>query len=232
MELLLKNRFYPITSCIGFLETDMDTATAAFLQWQEGLLPKDNTDFHLKKQAEQGSLENLLPLLLPLLSRELRKHLFVATKSNWIAYFNNKKSGTDAASVIGYLPTQINCRGLIVKAILNDPAKKRPGAIVFDMYGPQTVNYKNNIRTISLLNDSSKWEFFQQGEPFNFEETDEYNAPAMQDRFTFSMLTKYLSALGLHPFDENFYMPAAVLIEKEGPLYPGMQTFMLEDVNK
>ena len=73
------------------------------------------------------------------------------------------------------------------------------------------------------------WEFNQYRDPLPFEDTSRYTTRPIRNRFTFEMLRSYLKALGLRPFDEDFYLPPgseeAILVEKVGATYPTMQEF-------
>ncbi len=239
MNALLNNEFAPITTTIGFLETDMASATRAFWDWQQQLLQNESPSVSFEKKQVGGTLSKVLNTLLPLVSHEPCRHLFIPTNSSWVAYFNNLWQGTDPVSVISYLPTKIGCRGLLTRAIPdvqerrgNQP--KQYGAVVLDLHGPEMVNYQNTIRSISVLNDGGKWKFFEEGIPFPFEETQQYKAERIQERFTIDMLQQYLQALGLAPFNEHYYLPAgnqsAVLIEKKGELSPVVKIYSLEEV--
>jgi hypothetical protein len=52
----------------------------------------------------------------------------------------------------------------------------------------------------------------------------------VRDRFTWDMLQDYLSHLGLHAFEEAFYMPegsTAWLVEKTGTFVPAQTEYTL-----
>jgi hypothetical protein len=108
--------------------------------------------------------------------------------------------------------------------------KGRYGAVMFELYGPNQTDWLNYLRTIYAANDGGRWVFGQSGEPFPFEKLEQYQARRVRDRFTFDMLKEYLSHLGLHPFEENFYLPdgaPAWLVEKTGPVLPTYKEFTL-----
>lgn len=53
----------------------------------------------------------------------------------------------------------------------------------------------------------------------------------MKDRFPAELLDEYAAALGVRPFDEEFYLPAgsAVLVEQTGPMPSSVQELSLEE---
>ena len=225
MKLLFDDRLAPITSTIGFLEIDTGLAAAAFERWHKPLW--EQRSLRLVTREVTGELETVLLSLLPLNIVERRRYLFIPTRSRWTAYIDNGAHGTDAASAMSYLAQQIGCRGLRVTAVPNtirrheDKWQGRYGATVLEIYGPENIAYSSNcIRAISALNDGGRWSFDTVGTPLPFEDLERYTARRIKDRFTPEMLSDYLAALGLRPFEEDFYLPKgrATLIEKIGPL--------------
>jgi hypothetical protein len=239
MNLLYNNELAPITSTIGFLKTDINTASLAFLEWQQKLIAENfNNSFSLEKREIKGHLKDSLMALLPLVSHEPRRHLFVPTKSDWVAYFNNPWRGTDADGLVSYLATKIHCQALLVTAVPDSMEDKTGlpyktyGATVLEIHGPEYIDWQNTLRAISVMNDGGQWTFYNKGTPLPFEDTKRYEARRIQDRFTFEMLQEYLQALGLLPFEESFYMPSAhcaILIEKKGPLSPDVKEYTLAE---
>jgi hypothetical protein len=81
-----------------------------------------------------------------------------------------------------------------------------------------------------MMNDGGKWEFDEIGDRLPFEEAETYKAKRIRDRFPVELLARYLKHLSLDPFDEQFYCPQAVLVEKEGPSAPALKEYCLEEV--
>jgi hypothetical protein len=219
--LLLDDRWAPVTSEMGFLETDAEHAARAYAAWQAGLLAPDGVAVEVRPVT--GSLEQALSTLLPLTDSETQRHLFIPTRSPWTAYVENGWRGTDAAGPMRYMARTLGCRCLRVVAVPNTIRndKGRYGAVALAMYGPHQTAWLNCIRAVSALNDGGRWAFDQFGEPFSFEKLEQYQARRVRDRFTFDMLQEYLRHLGLSPFEESFYLPEGApswLVEKTGPL--------------
>lgn len=229
--LLLDDRWAPVTSEMGFLETDAENAARAFAAWQAGLLASRGVAVEVR--PVRGTLEQSLSALLPLTTPEVRRYLFIPTRSPWTAYVENTRGGTDAASAMGYMARTLGCRGMRVVAVPHTyrKGKGRYGAVMLEVYGPHRTEWLNYVRALGASNDGGHWVFDQSGEPFPFEKVEQYQARRVRDRFTFEMLKEYLHHLGLSPFEEGFYLPQgapAWLVEKTGPVFPSHEDFTLE----
>lgn len=235
MKLLFDDDLAPITSTIGFLETGVGSAVSSFEFWQKPLWERSGSQ--LVKKTVLGDLRTVLLSLLPLNTVERRRFLFIPTHSKWVAYVENGMHGTDAVAPMSYLAEKVGCRGLRVTAVPNTRRREgnktigRYGATVLEIYGAKHTYFLNYIRTISALNDGGHWSFHVGGTPQPFENLDSYKAKRIKDRFAPELLQKYLEIMGLHPFEESFYLPKgrAILIEKIGTLYPQTKEITLEE---
>ncbi|MFY0571479.1 hypothetical protein ACN28E_47670 [Archangium lansingense] len=230
--LLLDDRWAPVTSTMGFLETSAEHAARAFAAWQGGLLAPRG--IAVEAHPVSGPLEQALSALLPLTGPERRRHLFMPTCSSWTAYVDNARGGTDAMSAMSYMAQTLGCRGLRVVAVPNTIRKDkgRYGAVMLEVYGSHRTDWLNYVRAVSASNDGGRWVFDQFGEPFPFEKLEQYQARRMRERFTFDMLKGYLRHLGLSPFEEDFYLPQgafAWLVEKTGPVVPTHKEYTLAE---
>ena len=235
MNLLLHDRFAPITSTIGFIELDLQNAVAGFVRWQAPIqAPRGVT---LTTRPIDGDLPSALSALPPLTSVEARRFLFVPTTGAWVAFLDNGHRGTDATGPMAYLARTLGCRALRVVAVPHHEPRRdgdrwrgRYGATILDLFGPEVKNHSNTIRSITMMNDGGKWTFDELGAPLPFEDREAYKARRVRDRFPLVLRARYLEHLGLEPFDEQFYSPQAVLVEKHGPCAPALQEYSLEEV--
>jgi hypothetical protein len=62
------------------------------------------------------------------------------------------------------------------------------------------------VRSISLVNDGGRWVFTTQGDPAPFEDTPQYGARVKTERFTHAMLSRYLAAMNMFPFDDDYFI--------------------------
>ncbi len=233
--LLLEDRWAPITSEMGFLETSAEHAARAFAAWRAGLLAPRGIAVQVR--SVPGSLEQTLSALLPLSSPEVLRQLFIPTRSAWTAYVENARGGTDASSPISYMAEALGCRGLRVFAVPHTyrNGRGRYGGVMLEVYGPHQTSWLNHLRAVSASNDGGQWVFHQFGEPYPFERLERYQERRVRDRFTFEMLREYLRHLGLAPFEEDFYLPQgapAWLVERTGPVLPTQEEYTLEQARQ
>ena len=233
--LLLDDRWAPVTSEMGFLETDAEHAARSFAAWHRGLM--ERRGIAVAVHPIVGTLEQVLSALLPITTPEARRDLFIPTRSPWTAYVENGWGGTDASSAMAYMARTLGCRGLRVVAVPHTYRKGegRYGSVMLEVYGPHQTAWINTVRVVSASNDGGPWVFHQFGEPFPFENLAQYQARRVRDRFTFDMLKDYLHHLGLSPFEESFYLPdgaPAWLVEKTGPVAPTHAEFTLAQARK
>src|SRR4051812_24818741 len=119
MQLLLNDRFAPITSSIGFIQCPAKVATEAYVEWMKPI-QAGRTDHVTGKsnpvslRVEHGvkNLAEMLATLFPLTTVERRRMLFVQTTADWTAFFDNGLQGTDVFSAVSYLCQQIKCKGV------------------------------------------------------------------------------------------------------------------------
>jgi hypothetical protein len=233
--LLLEDRWAPVTSEMGFLETSAAHAARVFASWMAGLHDERGTSVQVHPVS--GSLEQVLSTLLPLTSPEPRRTLFIPTRSPWTAFIENARGGTDASRAMAYMARTLGCRGMRVVAVPHTLRgdKGRYGAVILDVFSPDQTTGPRYLRALEAVNDGGRWVFHVSGEPFPFEKPERYQARRVKDRFTFDMLKEYLLHLGLPPFDEHFYLPEgqpAWLVEKTGPVYPHHREFTLAQVRE
>jgi hypothetical protein len=231
--LLLEDRWAPVTSTMGFLELGGEQAAQAFAAWQRGLPTSLGSTIEVLPVA--GTLEQALSRLLPLSGGETQRRLFIPTRSAWTAYVSNQWTGTDAASPMSTMARRLSIRCLRVVAVPHTLRgdQGRYGAVMLEVYGPkQPGKISSTVRALAASNDGGRWVFDQVGEPFAFEQVEQYQARRVRERFTFEMLKDYLRHLGLTPFEEDFYMPpgtCAWLIQKTSPFDTVGREYTLEE---
>jgi hypothetical protein len=225
---LLDDRFAPITSVIGFLEAELGDVTEALRRWR--------AELHGSATATElpGGLEATVHRLEPLTAGVRPRELLVTTRApGWTAVFDCGHRGGTQTATLGYLCDVMLCRGLVVNLVppAAGPAS-RYGAVQFALFGPVRTEFINYVRTVSLIQDGSRWEFSAHGTAQDYEQVAAYSARRVRDRFTPKMLTEYCAALGLEPFDAGFYPGPSVLVESPQAILPGLAALSLADVQK
>jgi hypothetical protein len=241
MNLLLADRYSPITSEVGFFEADLERTVQAFLGWYTPLA--EGWGETLARREVAGGLPVALDALPPLTGGDIRRFLFLPTAGGWTALFNNLRTGTDVTGPLAVVGFRLGCRTLRVCAVPDSLGTKsekqkgrrgRYGASIFELGGPGTNDQNKTIRSLCALNDGGRWSFDVYGAQLPFEEPDAYLARRTPDRFPLELLDRYCRALGVRPFDEDFYLPPerplATLIERVGPPNPRVKMYTLAEV--
>jgi len=238
VKLLYNDALAPITSELGFLKCDAKTAASTFLAWHTKIRSPLGQVLEEKDLADE-SLDSLIRHLLPLANMHTR-FLFVPTRGQWTAFFDNSWCGSDPASICSYLAEQIGCLGIRAVWVPNTFKERKGhlGAVIFEVYDkPNPI--LNIRRSICLINDgnwTTKWDFETSGEPFDFEDVERYKTRRKTDRFTPEMLDNYLKALGIDAFSEDFYCASkecpAKLISIHGKIPDDVTYYSLKEARE
>ena len=231
MKYLLDNKLAPLTFSWGFLEAPVEAVNNSYLSWQKKILHS------VKVEAINLSLADALRGLEPLDTGSQRV-LFLSTKGNWTACFDNGAKGGNASTFVGELAERLKCRGVTCGAVPNTLTKSDRGklgtwgAVKFTLFAPEPRQRLNIDRSVSVINDVRGWKFDTLGTVQPFEQVDRYAAKRIAERFTPEMLEEYCRALGIELFDENFYGGPGVLTYSYPWFLPRLPTFSLIDARK
>ena len=238
IQQILQDQYAPITSEVGFIECNVNTAVKAFVNWQREVQIRNHVDINIHEV--RGEFADKIKALLPLTSIEARRYLFLPTKSAWTAFFDNGWHGTDVFSVVSHLAMIIKCRGIRAVSIPHTKRKLpegdlgRYGATIFELYegSKDKCNFLNIRRSVCSADDGGRWRFDVGGDQLDFEQSEKYTAPRVQDRFTRDMLDEYLKYYGISLFDTSFYDSdtSAFLASKNGPRLAGSRDYSLDEV--
>jgi hypothetical protein len=208
---LLDGSFAPITFGCGFLECPFDPVADAYKKWMGRVAS------YFSFKLIDGPLSTLLSALEPLTAPPTRR-LLVETTSNWTAFFDNCTCRTDAESFSAYLCGVLNCRGLMIVCSPEikgtDGRQLNYGNVRFTLHAASGPSKWDTIRSISATH-AEEWHFGLYGETLPFEEFETYQARRVRDRFTIPMLERYCKALGIRPFDEDFFATRGLLATTE-----------------
>lgn len=227
MEELFHGRLAPITHSMGFIKRPCADVVQGFLDWQRPI--QNSRGVSIEVQTIDGNFEYCLKQLLPLTSVERRRFLFLPTKSEWTAFFDNGHQGSDVFTPLSFLAENLKCDA-VRSTYISENSKKGWPAIIFELYGPEEADFLNYKRSISLAFDGKKWSFSDSGEVQYYENTKQYTASSLKERFNFETLDKYLRSIGIMAFDSNYYglsESPSILVEKFGATAIGLQEFGL-----
>lgn len=182
----------------------------------------------------QGGLRENIAVLEPLTSAVRPRELVVATKNpEWTAIFDCGLTGGDPVSSVGFLSRSLQLQGVVVVSIPDSSddhhRDRRPAARQFEMFAPIRTGFLNYVRTVSVVQDGAKWRFDANGTIQDFEDVEAYARRKVADRFTPSMLVDYADALGLRPFDDDFFPGPSALVTNPSTLPSGARALSLRE---
>ena len=230
-DLLYSNKLAPITTSMGFIQADIQSMVDEFHVWIQEINTRLDRQLSINDSKITGDLETVLRNLLPLQRSNSDKFVLISTSSNWTAILDNGYRGTDPLT-IGYLAEKLNCLACWIVArphsmkSIGFTREGRQGALIFELYGPKHTEWLNLLRQVRLEYTQGKWEFSEFGKPLPFENTKEYQAKKVSDKFSFNSLSHYLRELEIFPFSLEFYLPpdsntAHMIQVQGGEIMPG-----------
>lgn len=233
---LFGGRWLPVTTHLTFLEGSVEDLVECFLGFRGPRVLELTGGHPLRVRPVTGDLEGLLEKLEPLdLESGPRRYLFIpcaaptAPGVPWTCLLDNNWRGTDRG-----IASPFTFRGFRSVSISSSPctwdrATNRGfyGIQEFGMYWADPEHGYQGIsgRSVGIAQFETirKWDFVDHGEPLPFEDLQRYTARRVRDRFDQQLLVRYAAAVGLRPFDEDFYAPdrSAVIVEHTEPPRPG-----------
>ncbi|MFS0704453.1 hypothetical protein AB6N23_08020 [Cellulomonas sp. 179-A 9B4 NHS] len=228
---LFDDAFAPITSHLGFLRAPLDVVAPALTSWRR--------EIHGVAQLEHlpGGLRDHMPHLEPLTSGVRPRELVVATANpEWTAVVDCGFPHGDPVSTVGHLARAVAVEGVVVTSV---PASHgaggrtaRRGARQLQLFAPTATEFLNYVRSVSVVQYEGRWRFDANGEVQEFEDRQAYERRKVGERFTSSMLVGYAAALGLRPFDDDFYPGPGVLVRSPAPSRPGLLVLSLREARQ
>lgn len=188
-------KWRPVTSDFGLIRAPLDRVLAELQMWHASIgIEYSRTDI-------TSSLENTFESLLPLAHSKMRR-LFVSTRSDWVACFQNGIRGSDPAPAMSYLAKRMQV--LAMRVCCTDSAKYP--SVIWTVYAPESLGGTpfGLRRSIAASNDGGRWVFHESGERFPFEQVARYAESRKRDRFTREMIRDYAKEFGIELFADEF----------------------------
>ena len=214
-KFLLNNDLAPLTFAWGFVSASLSEVSSEFRKWNWLTLRATQS------RAASGSLRELLRQLEPL-DAEGRTTMFVSTKSEWVAYFDNSARGANPEIAIEHLSRTLRVKGFVAVDVPNtlDGSIKGCkqgvwGCTAFKFYDGTRCRERALSRAVSISNDVSGWRFDAQGAVQGFEALEMYKRRLIRERFSAFLLEEYAKTLGIDLFNEIFYGPEACVISSD-----------------
>jgi len=190
---------------LAFLEVPLLSVQETFVAWKKSLGWEPEVEPICLPLREAARL--LPPTAIP-----PSRYLWLKTASSWVAQFSNSVT-LDPHSPTTYLCRRMSCRGLALQyAPFGGPGdRRRMGFAGFTLYGPGTGNWDSIIRAIQVSSEGEE-AFSVSGQVQDFEDVGKYELSNVRERLTLEMLREYAGAMGLRPFEDEFYGPEGILI--------------------
>lgn len=209
MTALLGGSANPLGAVIQFLEAPIEGVVA--------VLAPDFTG-----GPTDTALEVALPQLLPFESPWSR--LLLAPCGDWTALLNNGLYGGDSSAPGPAVSQVLDVRCVVASAVPRyGPGHEQTQLEVLGPTGEPPLMY---VRSVSATATDGRWEWYESGTPFEFEQRDRYSARRKRDRFDREMLVEYLERLGIPARDDAAY-GAATLLRSRGAF--ARRTMTLEE---
>lgn len=231
-------RFDPLTKVMLFIEAPVEQVADEYIRWLGELEEPYRQVFY--PVPVDMPLDAALSSLQPLTSGGARE-LFTSTDGGrWTSIWTGRIRGNDPSAPLDGLAMRMKVRTLSFTYERNVPASasypssglgspEQLGGRVFTSGWP-TTDGPRGYRSIYLARQSGKrWLFDLSGEPLDFEDVGAYEKRRVLDRFTPEMMIEYAGAMGIRPFDADFYTGPAVMLESDNSRYKAQpELFTLE----
>lgn len=193
----LIEKWHPVTHDFGLIQAPIERVLAELLNWHGSLGTK------YERTEIASSLADALGSLLPLAQSKMRR-LFVATRSDWVACFQNGIQGSDPFPAMSYLANRM---GVLAMRVCCTPDRAKYPATIWEVYAPESLGGCPPLgyrRSLAAANDGARWVFEESGERYPFEQIERYAERRKQDRFTREMLCDYLRHFGAELITDEF----------------------------
>jgi hypothetical protein len=194
------NKWRPVTHDYGLIKAPLKDVVEALREWHS--LP-DCQETKYEASKITNSLDAAFTSLLPLAHSKMRR-LFVTTKSEWVACFQNGTDGSDPQPAMCFMAKKF---GWLAMRVCSTPPDAMWPAAIWEVYAPTSMGggKYGSRRSVYASNDGGRWVFGANGEPFPFENTAAYQNKRIRDRFNREMLDSYLKEFGIRAFDDDFF---------------------------
>lgn len=192
----LLEKWHPVTHDFGMIQAPLGRVVMELESWHGSFGTR------YRRTEITSSLAEALASLLPLAHSQSRR-LFVATRSDWVACFQNGIQGSDPFPTMSYLAQRM---GVLAMRVCCTPEAAPYPATIWEVYAPESLggDALGYRRSIATANDGGRWVFEEAGERYPFEQVERYAAPRKRDRFTPDMLRDYLQHFHVELFNDDF----------------------------
>ncbi|MFF2843298.1 hypothetical protein [Paenarthrobacter sp. NPDC057981] len=205
-KLLLGGEWAPVTNKMAFVKRPVDQAAVEWRKWVQRSNSQSIAGIGVTEH--HGTLTELLSKLLPL-GYGTRWLLLETANPEWTAVMENTTGNPHFQHALRYHLSE--GEGIPTIEVEDEPKnmKRMPTEMARGRWGGRnlTVYDEAGFRRFLSLYHSEPWKFHHNGEPYDFEDVEQYSAPRPLDCFPHETLVHICRNLGLDPFEEDFYVP-------------------------
>jgi hypothetical protein len=187
----------PVAHDFGLIQAPLEKVVAELQNWHRAI------GIEYSRTKITSSTSDAFDSLLPLAKNKSRR-LFVATRSDWVACFQNGIHGSDPFPAMSHLALRM---GVLSMRVCSTPTGALYPATIWEVYAPEFLGGRMPVgyrRSIAAANDGGRWIFEESGERFPFEQVGKYTERRKRDRFTREMLCDYIKEFGIELFADDF----------------------------
>ena len=194
----LLTKWNPVAYDFGLIRAPLDRVLVELQNWHTSI------GIEYSHMEISSSLDAAFESLVPLAHSKMRR-LFVATRSDWVACFQNGIQGSDPTPAMSFLARKMET--MAMRVCCTAGTAKYP-AVIWELFASESFGGKSPLgcrRSIAAANDGGHWKFEESGERFPFEQVERYAESRKRDRFTREMLCEYLREFGVELFADEFF---------------------------
>lgn len=232
MFTLLDERFYPITGQYGFVQASLDVV----VQGCEADLVRKKAWERPEAECEVREVSGSLSEMLSEFEESVglmgsTTAMLVIDCGEWIACFENsveahqtwlRRAPRDVAA------TSVTVASSFAKEHRDElpfpwssPETGRGGMVLFHLDTPVGTAGDWSWRVLCSEYTGVQWQWSESGEPLPCEDTSRYDRDVIRERLTSVMVGEYCRELGIRPFDDDFFGPRGVIVQR--PVLEGEQ---------
>jgi hypothetical protein len=190
MGLLPNSSLEPLAATLAFIRAPLARVRDVLLHDWGTAIQAERIEHHLT-----GDLDTLVRSLDPM-KTPWDRVLAIETGTPWLAVTDNQIGYSDVGSYMPFVAERLRADLCLATATA------KSGCSFSYSRAHDTGVWVEGWRVVYALLER-RWEFFQSGTPFPFEETSRYAARRIRDRLTPEMMDRYLRALAIPRLDDS-----------------------------
>src|SRR5262245_40769873 len=122
-------KWHPVAHDFGLIQAPLERVVSEFIDWSTSI------DIEHSRADVSTALADAFESLLPLSNSKMRS-LFVATHSDWVAYFQNGIQGSDPFPTMSFLAKRME---VLSMRVCCTPDHAQYPATIWEIYAPESL---------------------------------------------------------------------------------------------